>query len=48
MSKKVKAIPAQKKGAKAQVKVSQKMWSDRFIHDQIPEYIGEELPKRNS
>ena len=46
MSKKV-LKPALKKQVKvSKVQAKQKIWSDRYIFDQIPEYQGEELPKR--
>lgn len=43
MSKKVKA--AAKKEVKGKV-VAPKSWSDRFVFDKIPKFVGEEMPKR--
>lgn len=48
MSKKV-LKPAVKKQVKvSKVQSKAKLWSDRYIFDHIPEYQGEELPKRKS
>jgi len=43
MSKKVLKAPAKKV---AKVSKVQKAWTDRYVFDQIPQYVGDELPKR--
>ena len=46
MKKKISKSPA-KNPSKPLVKAP-KMWNDRFIFEQIPEFVGEQLPKRNN